>query len=208
MAVAARNLQQVLHAAREDARSANYRLLARLLGLLVALPTGVLIVVGVVLLTLGKAPKDYLFGALIVSISLTMIAGTIATFVYLRRGASLSKLQTDFVNKVSHDLRTPLTSIRMFVETLQMGRIQEPARIQQSLDVLAAETARLSQMIDRLLGWARMEAGKRDYQTEREHVSDLVDSALAAFEPQRLHAPALHIEREVRSEERRVGKEC
>src|SRR3974390_595592 len=101
MAVAARNLQQVLHAAREDARSANYRLLARLLGLLVALPTGVLIVVGVTLLIPGKATKDFLFGALIISISLTMIAGTIAAFASLRRWASLSKLQTDFVNKVS-----------------------------------------------------------------------------------------------------------
>jgi two-component system, OmpR family, phosphate regulon sensor histidine kinase PhoR len=197
MAVATRNFQQVLHSAREDARSANYRLLARLLGLLVALPTGVLITVGVALLILGKAKKDYLFGALIVSISLTMIAGTIATFAYLKRGASLSKLQTDFVNKVSHDLRTPLTSIRMFVETLQMGRIQDPARVQQSLDVLAAETARLSQMIDRLLGWARMEAGKRDYQTEREHVGDLVDSALAAFEPQRLQDSSVKIQRDV-----------
>ena len=57
MAVATRNFQQVLHSAREDARSANYRLLARLLGLLVALPTGVLITVGVALLILGKARR-------------------------------------------------------------------------------------------------------------------------------------------------------
>jgi two-component system phosphate regulon sensor histidine kinase PhoR len=69
--------------------------------------------------------------------------------------------------------------------------------VQQCLDVLAQETARLSAMIDRLLGWARMEAGKRTYQTDRERVGDLVDAALAAFEPQLLSGPPVEIQREV-----------
>jgi two-component system phosphate regulon sensor histidine kinase PhoR len=63
--------------------------------------------------------------------------------------------------------------------------------------VLAAETARLSAMIDRLLGWARMEAGKRSYQTEREHVADLVNAALAAFQAQRLQGPPVDLKRDV-----------
>ena len=162
-----------------------------------AVPTFVLVSVGIVVLVLGKAKKDYVFGILILSLSLTLIAGISATFAYLRRGATLSRLQTDFVNKVSHDLRTPLTSIRMFVDTLQMGRIKDPARIQECLDVLAAETARLSAMIDRLLGWARLEAGKRSYQTERERVSDLIDAALAAFQTQRLSGPPVELQREI-----------
>lgn len=153
--------------------------------------------VGILVLILGKAKKDYVFGILILSLCMTLIAGIIATFAYLRRGASLSRLQTDFVNKVSHDLRTPLTSIRMFVDTLQLGRIHDPARVQQCLDVLAAETARLSTMIDRLLGWARMEAGKRSYQAERERVEDLVDAALAAFETQRLSGPPVELHRQI-----------
>ncbi len=148
-------------------------------------------------LVLGQAKKDYVFGVLILSLCVTMIAGIIATFTYLRRGATLSRLQTEFVNKVSHDLRTPLTSIRMFVETLQLGRIGDATRIQQCLDVLAQETARLSAMIDRLLGWARMEAGKRSYQTERERVGDLVDTALASFEAQRLQGPPVEVVRDV-----------
>jgi two-component system phosphate regulon sensor histidine kinase PhoR len=181
----------------EDARSANYKAIAFLVLAFVAVPTVVLVTVGIFVLVLGKAKKDYVFGSLILGLSLTMIAGISATFAYLRRGATLSKLQTDFVNKVSHDLRTPLTSIRMFVDTLQMGRIQDPGRVQQCLDVLAQETARLSAMIDRLLGWARMEAGKRTYQTERERVVDLIDAALAAFEPQLISGPPAEITREV-----------
>ncbi|MHB1846149.1 MAG: sensor histidine kinase [Deltaproteobacteria bacterium] len=163
----------------------------------VAVPTVVLLSVGILVLVLGRAKKDYVFGILILSLSVTLIAGIIATFAYLRRGATLSRLQTDFVNKVSHDLRTPLTSIRMFVDTLQMGRIEDPARVQQCLDVLAQETARLSSMIDRLLGWARMEAGKRSYQTEPERISVLVDSALSAFEAQRLQGPPVELVRSI-----------
>lgn len=170
----------------QDARSANYKRIAFLVLGFVAVPTVVLVTLGIFVIILGKAKKDYVFGSLILSLCLTMIAGIVATFGYLRRGATLSKLQTDFVNKVSHDLRTPLTSIRMFVDTLQMRRLQDPVRVQQCLDVLSQESARLSAMIDRLLGWARMEAGKRNYETERERVSDLVSATLVAFEAQRI----------------------
>ena len=181
----------------QDDRSANYKRIAFLVLGFVAVPTVVLVTLGVLVIVLGKAAKDYVFGSLIVSLSLTMIAGIVATFAYLKRGATLSKLQTEFVNKVSHDLRTPLTSIRMFVDTLQMRRLEDPARVQQCLDVLSQESARLSAMIDRLLGWARMEAGKRSYQTEREQVVNLIDASLAAFEPQRLSASRVQLSREV-----------
>src|ERR1700722_16400656 len=180
-----------------DARSSNYKLIALLVVGFVAIPTAVLVTVGILVMVVGKATKDYIFGSLILGLSLSMIAGIIATFAYLKRGATLSKLQTDFVNKVSHDLRTPLTSIRMFVDTLQMQRIQDPARVQQCLDVLSQESARLSAMIDRLLGGARMEAGKRSFETEGERVSDVIDAAIAAFEPQRLTSSPLELSREL-----------
>jgi two-component system phosphate regulon sensor histidine kinase PhoR len=101
----------------------------------------------------------------------------------------VARLQTDFVNKVSHDLRTPLTSIRMFVETLQMGRLEDPERKAEALEIISEETSRLSALINRLLDWARMESGKKVYEFHRQPVAPIVDQALAAFEPQRLHQP-------------------
>ena len=85
----------------------------------------------------------------------------------MRRGTSLARLQAEFVQKVSHDLRTPLTSIKMFVETLQEGRFTDPEKVDECLDVLSRETDRLTAMVERLLEWARMEAGKRVYEPER-----------------------------------------
>jgi two-component system phosphate regulon sensor histidine kinase PhoR len=152
----------------------------------VVVPAGLMLAVGILILVYGSVARDYLFGGLILALVTTTVAGTAATLAVLHREAVVARLQTDFVNKVSHDLRTPLTSIRMFVETLQLGRLQDPARQAEALEIISDETARLSRLINRLLDWARMESGKRSFQLGRHRVEEIVDAALQAFEPQRL----------------------
>jgi len=152
----------------------------------VFVPAALMLAVGILILVYGSVARDYVFGGLILALVTTTVAGTAATLAVLYREAEVARLQTDFVNKVSHDLRTPLTSIRMFVETLQLGRISDPARQSEALEIIADETARLSSLINRLLDWARMESGRRSYQLRRQRVDGIVDAALQAFEPQRL----------------------
>ncbi len=94
--------------------------------------------------------------------------------------ARLSKLKTDFVSALSHDLRTPLTSIRLFVETLSLGRATaEESR--ECLKLLVRETERLSAMIERVLDWARIESGRKIYRVRAVPPADLIDAALTAF---------------------------
>jgi two-component system phosphate regulon sensor histidine kinase PhoR len=157
----------------------------------VLVPAALILTVGILILVFGSAARDYLFGGLILGLVTTTLVGTAATLAVLSREARVARLQTDFVNKVSHDLRTPLTSIRMFVETLQMGRLIDPARQAEALAIISAETVRLSTLINRLLDWARMESGKRSYQLEPVAVADVLDDALASLEPLLLQAPAL-----------------
>lgn len=171
------------------------RIVGLVLGFVIA-PSALLLSVGILVLVFSHAAHDIVFGVLIVSLVATMAAGTAATLVYLSRAEALAALQTDFVAKVSHDLRTPLTSIRMFIETLQLGRADDPAKTAQCLDVLSAETNRLTAMIDRLLSWGRMEAGRRNYTLEQAQVGDIVDGALAAFAAHTLQSP-VQIERVV-----------
>ncbi|HET8722936.1 MAG TPA: HAMP domain-containing sensor histidine kinase [Anaeromyxobacteraceae bacterium] len=162
----------------------------------VVVPAAMMLTVGILILVFGRQAVDYVFGILILALVATTIIGTVATLVILYREAYLSRLQTDFVNKVSHDLRTPLTSIRMFVETLQMGRLADEAQRREALDIIAAETARLSSLIARLLDWARMESGKRTFDLRRQPLGPIVDDALRAVEPQRLQTGA-ELRREV-----------
>jgi two-component system phosphate regulon sensor histidine kinase PhoR len=147
-------------------------------------PGALLLTVGVLVLVFGHQVHDIIFGILILSLAATLIAGITATVVYVRRGTSLARLQAEFVQKVSHDLRTPLTSIKMFVETLQERRLTDQDKIDECLDVLSRETDRLTGMVERLLEWARMEAGKRVYAPERVSVGRVIDAALEGLESQ------------------------
>lgn len=106
--------------------------------------------------------------------------GTLFVCRALVQEARLSKLKTDFVSALSHDLRTPLTSIRLFVETLAMGRTTE-AESQECLKLLVRETERLSTMIERVLDWARIESGRKIYRVRAVPPAELIDEALAAF---------------------------
>jgi two-component system phosphate regulon sensor histidine kinase PhoR len=161
------------------------RVLPLLVGF-VFVPAAFLLAIGILILVLGAAPRDIVFGVLILTLVATTVAGTAATLMVVQREARVARLQTDFVNKVSHDLRTPLTSIRMFVETLQLDRLRDPERQREALQIISEETARLSGLINRLLDWARMESGKRSYQFERQPVEPILEAALQAFAPQRL----------------------
>ena len=155
----------------------------------VFVPAALLTAIGILILVFGAAPRDYVFGGLVLALVATTVAGSVATLMVVQKEARVARLQTDFVNKVSHDLRTPLTSIRMFVETLQLGRLNDPERQAEALEIISEETARLSALINRLLDWARMESGKRSYDFVRQPLGPVVDAALQAFEPQRLSVP-------------------
>ncbi|MEZ4319086.1 MAG: ATP-binding protein [Myxococcota bacterium] len=134
-------------------------------------------------------PTRWLYPLGLVALVATVMAGTVITLNSASREIRLSRLQTDFVSNVSHELRTPLTSIRMFVETLQSGRLEDPERVAECLDLLGQETDRLSRMIERVLSWARMEAGRRTYDAEPVVVEDLVQDALSALRSHTLMEP-------------------
>jgi two-component system phosphate regulon sensor histidine kinase PhoR len=171
------------------------RVLPLLIGF-VFVPAAFLLTIGILILVLSAAPRDIVFGVLILTLVATTVAGTAAALMVVQREARVARLQTDFVNKVSHDLRTPLTSIRMFVETLQMERLPDPERQREALQIIADETARLSGLINRLLDWARMESGRRTYRFERQPVEPILEEALRAFAPQRMAHP-VDLRREV-----------
>src|SRR3954469_8023359 len=167
---------------RYDKYASQIRMLVVLVLCFAVAPGALLLTVGALVLVFGHQVHDIVFGVLIMSLAATFIAGITATVVYVRRGTSLARLQAEFVQKVSHDLRTPLTSIKMFVETLQEGRLTDRDKIEECLDVLARETDRLTAMVERLLEWARMEAGKRAYEPEPIAVAKVIDSALEGLE--------------------------
>lgn len=170
-----------------------FRRMLYLLVWLVIVPTALLLALSIVTLVWWGAKIRMLFGILVVTFIGCVVTGGVLLIVFVRREASLSQLQLDFVSKVSHELRTPLTSIRMFAEMLQQS--QDPSQTATCLAVLQKETIRLSDRIERLLDWGRMEAGRRVYDMRSDTPREIVAAAVSAFETSQLGRPqALQID--------------
>lgn len=160
----------------------SFRRIVILLAALVVVPTFLLLGLGIVLIALGEAKTNLILGALVLALSAAAATGVILVWVFVSREANLSQLQSDFVSKVSHELRTPLTSIRLFSETLAMRRGDTSAE-EKCIAGLTRESARLQELIDRLLDWGQMESGRRQYTMRETDVNAIVAEAVAAFEP-------------------------
>ncbi len=121
---------------------------------------------------------------LILVVDLLLI--TAAVFVYraFRRESELTRMKSDFVATVSHELRTPLSLIRMYAETLEMERLKDPAKRKEYLVTIVHETERLSHLINNILNFARIDAGRKVYHFGDVQVNDLVTSVVNIYESQ------------------------
>jgi signal transduction histidine kinase len=95
----------------------------------------------------------------------------------------LARQKTDFVSNVSHELKTPLTSIRMFSELLAEGRVTDESKQRSYLNIISAEAARLTRLINNVLDFSRMEQGEKEYHFQACDLVDIVCSAAETFRP-------------------------
>lgn len=113
-----------------------------------------------------------------------LVLGTYFIARAIRREIEVSRMQSDFVAAVSHEFRSPLTSIRQLSEILALGRIPSEDRRQVYYETLVRETSRLQHLVEALLNFGRMEAGARLYRFEELDAAMLVHRVVAEFEPQ------------------------
>src|SRR5687768_1903678 len=121
---------------------------------------------------------------LLIAAALAAIAfGGWAVFADARRQLALAQKKTDFVSNVSHELKTPLTSIRMFAEMMQSGNATEEKR-PQYLRIIVAEAERLTRLINNVLDFARLERKQKRYDF---HPLDLHEVLARTWEGHELH---------------------
>lgn len=121
-----------------------------------------------------------LLGMLVLAIAY----GLLVIFRTVRREMEMAQLRADLVTHVSHDLKTPVSLIRMFAETLEMGRITDEAKRHEYYKIITQESERLSHLIDNFLDFSRIDAGKVRYQFQPCEVAPLVVQTLDAFQYQ------------------------
>jgi signal transduction histidine kinase len=119
--------------------------------------------------------------ALVGFIDLMLGAGLLLVFSNVRREMHLSRLKSDFVANVSHELKTPLALIRLFAETLELGRVPGEEKAQQYYRIINKESQRLTQLINNILDFSRIEAGRREYEFAPTAVNRVVHDVLDAY---------------------------
>lgn len=93
----------------------------------------------------------------------------------------LATQKTDFVSNVSHELKTPLTSIRMFSELLAGSREYDPDQTRKYSEVISKESARLTRLINRLLDFSRLDRGEMKLKTERIDPGQLAEETVEMY---------------------------
>src|SRR6266567_1871308 len=132
-------------------------------------------------LIIGGLPKSRL--PLILSL-LGLTAALIGTALFqLRRESQLTRLRTDFISGVSHELRTPLAQIRMFSETLTLGRVRSEEERRRSLAIIDQEARRLTHLVENLLHFSRSERQTAHIAPEPTALAPLVQEVIDGFAP-------------------------
>jgi len=114
-------------------------------------------------------------------LSLLAIGGLVLTKHMVSKEMAVARLKSDFVSNVSHELRTPLALIRLYAETLELGRITTREKKHQYYRIIRKESERLTALINNILDFSRIEAGHKEYEFRETDIADLVRNTLDSY---------------------------
>ena len=111
----------------------------------------------------------------------TILAGIGFLFYATWKEQRANQLKSDFISNVSHELKTPLSLIRMFGELLAMGKVKSPEKGKEYAEIITREAERLSRLIDNVLDFARMERGPVAYEFLPGRLDEVVERSLDVY---------------------------
>ncbi|HJT68295.1 MAG TPA: HAMP domain-containing sensor histidine kinase [Pyrinomonadaceae bacterium] len=114
-------------------------------------------------------------------LSVLMIGGLVLTYRSVNKQVALARLKSDFVSNVSHELRTPLALIRLYAETLELGRITTNEKKHEYYSIIRKESERLTALINNILDFSRIEAGRKEYDFKETDIAELVRNTLDSY---------------------------
>jgi two-component system phosphate regulon sensor histidine kinase PhoR len=113
--------------------------------------------------------------------ALLAVLGTVFMVRFSLRQMELSRVKTHFVSNITHELKTPLSAIRLYTETLQQGRVRDRTESDRFLGIIHKEAVRLTALINNILDFSRIEDGQRRYSFAPGSVTDVVHDVVDAY---------------------------
>ena len=142
--------------------------------------------------------KELYLGAGVAVIGLIVILA-LAMTAYISRSMRLTRLKNDLIATVSHELKTPLASMRVLVDTLRQGRCDDPVQRQEYFELIARENQRLTRLIDNFLTFSRMERNKQAFDFLPVTVGEIVTDAMQCVQD-RFESPDTNLQLEMTDE--------
>jgi len=158
-----------------------------LTGAIVTISVGVLVPVllstgvGIVALAIGEGSADLVLGILVLCFAAAAIGSAVIATVLLGRRARIARLQSDLLANVTHELRTPLSAIRLHAQTLEQG-VDDPEKARKCIQTIIRETGWLEVMFDRVLTWRKEPRDMPELEKVREPIGDVVRQSAERFE--------------------------
>lgn len=129
----------------------------------------------------ARRNRVLMYGSLIALTVIAAVAGAVAIHRYVDRSLELAKMKSDFLSNITHELKTPLTSIKMYGELLASGRVKREEKQREYSEHIVRESERLQKLIEDILDFARQDAGLKQYVLAEDDVADTVSEALDLF---------------------------
>jgi len=122
--------------------------------------------------------RGWIYGIASVLLLVAMVLGVILILRDIAREKHIAQLRSDFISNVTHELKTPLTSIRMYAESLMMGRVNSASMQKEYLSVVVNESERLKRMINNILEFSKMEKGKPEYHFVNSNMASILYASI------------------------------
>jgi signal transduction histidine kinase len=119
------------------------------------------------------SPVRRSMNAALAVLCLFMLMGMAAIYQSVRTVVDLSERRSQFVSSVTHELKTPLTNIRMYIEMLEQGIAATPEREHEYFQILGSESSRLSRLINNVLELAKLEKRQRRFELRKDRLADV-----------------------------------
>ncbi len=125
--------------------------------------------------------EKLLYGGALFSIFALILVGAGLTLRAAVHETEAARIKSEFVSNVSHELKTPLALIRLFGETLELEDIQDKKKRKKFTRIITRETQRLSHLVENVLDFSRIEAGRKEYNFKEADIVQVISHTLEAY---------------------------
>ncbi len=118
----------------------------------------------------------------IITLVIVLISGAVLISRTIAYEMAVLKLKSDFVSSVSHEFKSPLTSIKALAERLRDGKVKDFGRMKQYFSVITQDVVRLTLLVRNILDFSKIEEGKKEYEFEKTDLAHLMAQQIADFQ--------------------------